>query len=183
MKKIEPTKNVTPMAGREARRPLRGERRHREAQRPHREQHAHPPAAPPWAPPNRFPAACLACPAAETCPLRCARERQRTSVPSGRRRTSLVTNGPGPSCRPLPTRSGCRCSPRSSRGALPVMPSDCNDPDHRAESSSLCARCPRVRRVCGADIGERRVVMRGADVLCAPRSAAPASRRRPEERR
>src|SRR5271155_3037780 len=30
-------------------------------------------------------------------PLRWARERQRTSVPSGLRRTSLVTNGPGPS--------------------------------------------------------------------------------------
>ena len=29
--------------------------------------------------------------------LRCARERQCTSVPSGRRSTSRVTNGPGPS--------------------------------------------------------------------------------------
>ena len=29
--------------------------------------------------------------------LRCARDCQRTSVPSGRRNTSVVTNGPGPS--------------------------------------------------------------------------------------
>jgi len=30
-------------------------------------------------------------------PLRWVRERQRTNVPSGRRSSSLVTNGPGPS--------------------------------------------------------------------------------------
>ena len=106
MKKIEPTKNVTPIAGREV------------------EAHcdAIPPATKHSDPiENRTaihqPRLCgrhqtesVSCRAR----LRCARDCQRTSVPSGRRKTSLVTNGPGPSAVTRSQPSGKSTYPRTA---------------------------------------------------------------------
>ena len=95
MKKIEPTKNVTSMPGREVRahcaaiaatvkqsEPTEKKTLIHQARLRGRHQTGSVRSRP--------------VPARSVRPLRCPRERQLTSLPSGRRSLSRVTNGPGP---------------------------------------------------------------------------------------